>query len=100
MFNIKCFQLLGLTLHKHGTIFTHLKLWVALARHNFKWVKIEIIHFSVLRVTVGQFSQHGVSIHWAIYRTVVARECFRVLVLVLGNLGNTGSHILMQRNSS
>ena len=21
-------------------IFTHLKLWVAIARHNFKWVKI------------------------------------------------------------
>ena len=24
-------------------IFTHLKLWVAVARHNFKWVKITII---------------------------------------------------------
>ena len=23
-----------------GVIFTHLKLWVAVARHNFKWVKI------------------------------------------------------------
>ena len=23
-------------------IFTHLKLWIALARHNFKWVKIQI----------------------------------------------------------
>ena len=28
--------------HKLGNmiIFTHLKLWVAVARHNFKWVKI------------------------------------------------------------
>ena len=24
-------------------IFTHLKLWIASARHNFKWVKIPII---------------------------------------------------------
>ena len=23
-------------------IFTHLKLWIASARHNFKWVKIQI----------------------------------------------------------
>ena len=26
-------------------IFTHLKLWIASARHNFKWVKIEIEQF-------------------------------------------------------
>ena len=25
-------------------IFTHLKLWIASARHNFKWVKIRIIN--------------------------------------------------------
>ena len=24
------------------SIFTHLKLWVAVARHNFKWVKTKI----------------------------------------------------------
>ena len=26
----------------HFLIFTHLKLWIASARHNFKWVKIQI----------------------------------------------------------
>ena len=34
-------------------IFTHLKLWVAVARHNFKWVKIRIIKFSALSVNAG-----------------------------------------------
>ena len=32
MFGIELLQIL--------VIFTHLKLWVAVARHNFKWVKI------------------------------------------------------------
>ena len=31
-------------------IFTHLKLWVRVARHNFKWVNISIISFSALGV--------------------------------------------------
>ena len=26
--------------------FIHLELWVAVAKHNFKWVKIQIIQFS------------------------------------------------------
>ena len=29
-------------LHQICLIFTHLKLWIASARHNFKWVKIPI----------------------------------------------------------
>ena len=33
-------------------IFTNLKLWVAVARHNFKWVKIQILYRSALRVTI------------------------------------------------
>ena len=34
----------GIKLNKYDIIFTHLKLWVAVARHNFKWVKIKIIN--------------------------------------------------------
>ena len=33
-------------------IFTHLKLWIASARHNFKWVKIQIELFGGERVKV------------------------------------------------
>ena len=33
-------------------IFTHLKLWVAVATHNFKWVKMEIPQLSASRVTM------------------------------------------------
>ena len=33
-------------------ICTHLKLWVAVARHDLKWVKIQIIKFSALGVKV------------------------------------------------
>ena len=40
----------GLKLKKKKGNFTHLKLWVAVARHNFKWVKIFIIQFSRIRV--------------------------------------------------
>ena len=28
-------------------IFTHLKLWIASARHNFKWVKIPITEYAL-----------------------------------------------------
>ena len=31
-------------------IFSHLKLWIAAARHNFKWLKIYISWLSALRV--------------------------------------------------
>ena len=31
-------------------IFSHVKLWIAVARHNFKWLKIIISQFSALRV--------------------------------------------------
>ena len=34
-------------------IFTHLKLWIASARHNFKWVKIQIESFGGERVIAG-----------------------------------------------
>ena len=30
------------TFYQIWIIFTHLKLWIASARHNFKWVKIQI----------------------------------------------------------
>ena len=33
-------------LNKYDTFSPHLKLWLAVARHNFKWVKIQIIQFS------------------------------------------------------
>ena len=33
-------------------MFTHLKLCVAVVRHNFKWVEILIIRFSRVRVPV------------------------------------------------
>ena len=38
------------------SIFSHLMLWIAVARHNVKWLKIEISELSVLRVkkTLGQ----------------------------------------------
>ena len=29
-------------------IFTHLKLWVAVARYNFKWVKIAIVQLTFI----------------------------------------------------
>ena len=33
--------MIGLKLNKYAWgIFTHLELWVAVARHNFKWVEI------------------------------------------------------------
>ena len=34
-------------------IFTHLKLWIATAIHNFKWVKIKINYLSGKRVKMG-----------------------------------------------
>ena len=43
-------------------IFTHLMLWVVVARHNFKWVKILNIQFSGLRVNIGPAS-HTVAKH-------------------------------------
>ena len=32
-------------------IFTHLKLWVAVARHNFKWVKNKMYNLARQRLT-------------------------------------------------
>ena len=37
-------------------MFIHLKLWVAVARHNFKWAKICILQFRALRVQIKAFS--------------------------------------------
>ena len=34
-------------------IFTHLKLWVAVATYSFKWVKIQILILSALKVIVA-----------------------------------------------
>ena len=43
----------GLKIKQMWAIFSHLKLWVAVARHNFKWVEIQIILFSVLTVNLS-----------------------------------------------
>ena len=36
-------KMIGLKFEQIWVIFTHLKMWVAVANHNFKWVKIKII---------------------------------------------------------
>ena len=36
-------KIVYLHIDKYEYIFTHLKLWIASARHNFKWVKIQIV---------------------------------------------------------
>ena len=41
MFIYQDMQIFGLKLSKICTIFIDLKLWVAVARHNFKWVEIK-----------------------------------------------------------
>ena len=40
MFKYQDLKMFRLKLNTIWTIFTHLKLWVAVARHNFKYVKI------------------------------------------------------------
>ena len=40
MFKHHDLQMFGLRLNKYVKIFTHLRLWVAEASHNFEWVKI------------------------------------------------------------
>ena len=34
-------------------IFIHFKLWIAIARKNFKWAKIEIKELWALRINIG-----------------------------------------------
>ena len=41
MFKHQDLRVFGSQIKQISVIFTHLKLWVAVARHNFKWVKIE-----------------------------------------------------------
>ena len=41
MFKHKILQIAGLKLNNRNN-FYHLKLWVAVATHNFKWLKIRI----------------------------------------------------------
>ena len=36
-------------------IFTHLKLWIASARHNFKWVKIQIDNLAVKGLSTSPY---------------------------------------------
>ena len=36
-----------------GEIYNHLRLWIAVARHNLKWLKIEIILLNSIRVKKG-----------------------------------------------
>ena len=40
-------------------IFSHLKLWIAVARHNFKRLKIKISWLSALRVNHGNNRAEG-----------------------------------------
>ena len=40
-------QIFGPKIKQIRVIFTHLKLWVAVARHNFKWVKNQLFKFTV-----------------------------------------------------
>ena len=35
-----------------SVVVSHLMLWVAVARHNFRWVKNQIIYFSASRVNI------------------------------------------------
>ena len=53
-------------IRKIRVIFTHLKLWVAVARHNFKWVKILIAKNCTSRVeskNVESANQHEALSH-------------------------------------
>ena len=47
MFKHQDLQMFTLKLNNYRVIFTHLKLWVAVARHNFKWVKFELFDLPV-----------------------------------------------------
>ena len=40
-------QIFGHKLLQFFVIFTHLKWWVAVARHNLKWLKIKIINIYI-----------------------------------------------------
>ena len=48
--NMKIFKC---QLEQISVIFSHLKLWVAVAGHNFKWVKIQIIKLGRIRVEIS-----------------------------------------------
>ena len=41
------FQMFGLKFLQIWVISTHLKLWMAAARHNFKWVEIYIFNVAL-----------------------------------------------------
>ena len=43
MFNHQYLQMFAFKLNKITVILTHLKLWVAVARHNFTWLDIVIV---------------------------------------------------------
>ena len=47
VFNHQDLKMVGTQIKQIWIIFTHLKLWVAVARHNFKWVKIKQFNFAV-----------------------------------------------------
>ena len=73
-------------------IFTHLKLWVAIARHNFRWVKI-MIEAHILQCTsmiVNRLS--NIDVHQiALYRQI--NNDFKIKTLVLKRL-NVAKHSL------
>ena len=50
--NIKDLQMFGPELLQIWVCFTHLKMWVTVARHNFKWVKMLILN--VMQLYKGQ----------------------------------------------
>ena len=53
-------------------IFSHLKLWIAVARHNFKWIQIKISKLSVLRFNMQK--GHGATYN-SMHLMMHARKC-------------------------
>ena len=52
-FNLETLIYVGTWTSQITQIFSHLKLWIAVARHNFKWLKIWIEYLSAIRVKVN-----------------------------------------------
>ena len=50
-------QIFGPKIKQIRVIFTHLKLWAAVARHNFKWVKNQLF-----KITVSYGTKHMITL--------------------------------------
>ena len=53
--NITFARLVQVPIHfaRMRIIFIHLELWVAIARHNFRWVKILIVYLALHRLIIS-----------------------------------------------